>query len=368
MISLALLASIYLSVKSELSEISTAKHQSSVVVKTIPLDKQNVTEWKEFTGRFVASEFIEVRPKVEGYINEIYFKDGSLVKEGDLLFKIDQKHFVASLNAQQAKLKKAQAALEEARVLASRAEALSKTGALSIEEIELRQINYLKAKAEVEQSAASVVQAELELSYTDVRAPTSGRVSKRFLDKGNLATKASVLTTLVNNSPIYLEFTASELDYLAFQRLAQKGVRQSGRNKAHEVIFKLSDEDKFMHHGKLNFVDNSLDMSTGTVLGRAEIENDSGLFIPGMFAKVKLKSSEEYVATVVPDDSIHSQQTDFFVWLSIDNIAKKEKVTLGPLIGNQRVVYGDLPSDALLVIGAPTTLRDGAVISSKKEI
>lgn len=340
---------------------ATAPGPKTVTV-TPPLLKR-IIEWDEYTGRFAAIDDVEIRARVSGYLTEIAFTDGEIVQAGDLLFRIDSRPFAAELAVANATLAHADAAYRYAKSEAQRGKQLVSQRALSQEEGDRREREVQQAEADRAAARASVVQAELNLEFTEVRAPVTGRASDNFVSIGNLivggAANGTLLTTVVSIDPIYFEFTASEADYLKYRRLAQEGSRQSGRDTHHPVRVKLMDEDSFEHHGYLTFVDNQLDQSTGTMRGRATLTNPDGIFAPGMFGRLQLLGSGEYEALLISDTAVQTDQAEKFVWVATaDNTAERRLVTLGPLVDGLRVVCKGIDKHDSIIIAGTQFIHD----------
>lgn len=318
---------------------------------------QSITDWDEYTGRFEAVQSVEIRARVSGYLTETAFTDGDIIKKGELLFRIDPRPFEAELDAAKAALVSAQAALENAESEAIRGQNLLKRGALSQEDADRRQRVLRQATAERALAEADVTRAELNLEFTEVRAPITGRISDDFVSEGNLivggAAGGTLLSTMVSLDPIYFEFTASEADYLKYQRLAQQGERPSGRTEHHPVRVKLMDEEQFAHEGYLSFVDNQIDRSTGTMRGRATLPNPDGFLSPGMFGRLQLLASGKYDAIMIPDTAVQTDQGQKFVWTVLDDdTAQRQTVELGPMVDGLRVVKSGLEAtDRVIVDG-----------------
>jgi len=328
---------------------------------------RSIVEWDEYTGRFEAVENVEIRARVSGYLTDIAFTPGEIVEKGDLLFRVDPRPFEATLAVAEAELAGADAALQNARAEYVRGERLVEREAISQETVDRRREALRVAEAARAAAAATVQRAKLDLEFTEIRAPISGRISDEYVSKGNLivggASGGTLLSTVVSIDPIYFEFTASEADYLKYRRLASEGVRESGREVQHPVRVKLMDENAFAHEGRLSFVDNRLDRSTGTMRGRATMANPDGVFAPGMFGRLQLLGSGEYEAVLIPDAAVQTDQTEKFVWLATaDNRAQRQTVTLGPIVDGLRVVREGLSPDASVVVsGAQFVQPDGPI-------
>lgn len=330
---------------------------------------KTITEWDEYTGRFAAVDSVQVRARVSGYLNEIGFKDGDIVKKGDLLFKIDPRPFTAALAAAKAELASADAALENARAEEERGRRLVERQALSKEEGDRRLSALREAKAARDAAKAKLDEAELNLEFSSVRAPISGRISDRYVSQGNLITGGpdggTLLTTIVSISPIYFEFTASEADYLKYVRLAQRSERPSSRDAANPVFVKLIDETAFAHQGKMSFVDNQIDPSTGTMRGRATFDNSDGVFTPGMFGRLKLVASGRHEAVMIPDEAVQTDQTEKFVWIAAaGGKAERRAVKLGPLQDGLRIIRSGVSAKDKVVVAGTQFIQPGAVLAA----
>ena len=250
---------------------------------------REITEWDEYTGRLAAIDTVEVRPRVSGYLESVHFKEGQIVKKGDLLFVIDPRPFRAVLAAAEADVQGAQTRLELARNDAQRSEPLARTGAVSAEEFDRRSKAAVEAQATLDAAKARLDQAKLDVEFTEVRAPIDGRTSNYVVTVGNLVSggssggggQSTLLTTIVSLNPIHCYIDASEQDYLKYTRLAASGSRPSSRDVANPVRVSLADETDFSHEGTMDFVDNRIDPFTGTIRGRAVLNNPDGLLVPG---------------------------------------------------------------------------------------
>lgn len=318
---------------------------------------RDVVEWDEFTGRFAAVDSVEVRARVSGYLEAVAFEDGTIINKGDLLFRIDPRPFEVELEAANADLANAAAALQNAKSEDERGQRLLKREALSKEEADRRTSARRQAEAASSAAKARVEQAELNLEFSDIRAPVSGRVSDNFVSEGNLIVggpqNGTLLTRIVSADPIYFEFTASEADYLKYQRLGKTGAK-AGLEDGAPAFAKLLDEADFVREGSIDFVDNRLDPSTGTMRGRAIFENPDGVLVPGMFGRLKLAGTPEHKAVLIADSAVQTDQNIKFVWLAgEDNFAERREVKLGPLYQGRRIVRDGLsPDDRVITSGA----------------
>ena len=320
-----------------------------------PLHKQ-ITEWDEYTGRFAAVETVEVRARVSGYINSVHFKDGQLVKQGDLLFVIDPRPYRIAVEQAKAEIERAQARLQIAMADVERAAPLVKSQTLTQREFETRLATQREAAGAVASLDAALKQAELNLEWTEVRAPISGRISDRRVDPGNLITGgpsgATPLTVIVSIAPIHFVFDGSEADFLRYQRLAAAGGRKLSRDVQNPVSVRLADEPDYRHVGRMDFVDNVLNPKTGTIRGRAIFENKDGLLTPGYFGRLRLYGGETN-AFLVPDTAIASDQASKIVFtVSDDGTVGVKRVELGPMVEGLRVIRSGLtPTDRIVIEG-----------------
>jgi len=351
----------------ENSETAATSQAMPVEVATPVFDE--ITEWDEYTGRFEASDRVDVRARVSGFLDRVNFTDGQHVKKGDVLFSLDDRPFKIALSQATAEYSQAQASLKTAQDNYNRVESLRESGALSIEEYDRRKQALAFAQASVALSQSHVDKAQLDLQFTKVVAPISGLVSRHMVNEGNLidggTSNATLLTTIVATSPIYFYFTGSESDYLRYVRLARNGERGSMRTEALPVFIKLQDEADFLHEAKMDFVDNEIDNSTGTIESRAILENKDQLLEPGMFGKARLMGSAEHEALMISDDVIGTNQSIRFVYvLGKDNTVEVKNITLGPLHTNGfRIVREGLTKDDKLIVNNIQKIQPGMKIT-----
>ncbi len=344
------------------------------VTVATPLAKR-IVNWDEYSGRFAAVQTVEVRPRVSGFIDKLHFKDGEIVKAGQLLFTIDPRPFELALETAKAELARATAQVELASTEVERARPLVQTGAVTERDFDQRAAALSVARASLQGAEAAVKTAELNLEWTRVVAPIDGRISDRKVDAGNLVNGGSgattLLTTIVTIDPIHFIFDVSENDYLRYTRLAQTGERASSRETSNPVRIRLSDESKFDHAGRMDFVDNALNPRSGTLRGRAVIENKDGLMQPGLFARIELFGGE-VDALLVPDAAVVSDQARKIVFtVDGEGVIVPKPVTLGAIEGGLRVVTSGLDAKDRVVIdgianpmvrpGAKVTPREGTI-------
>lgn len=332
---------------------------------------REVMEWDEYTGRLEAVDSVDVRARVSGYLQSIHFQDGQIVKEGDLLFVIDPRPYQAELDRAQAELKLAKARLSLAQNDLARAKNLLSAKAISVEEADTRASDEKVAEATVQQAEAAVDAAKLDVEFTQVRAPITGLISRKFVTEGNLingGTGGTLLTTIVSLDPIYCYFEADEQSFLKYNRLEKEGLRPESRKSESPAYLELSDETGFPHKGYVDFLDNRIDTQTGTIRGRGVFDNPGDILTPGLFAKIKIVGSAPYEAILLPDEAIGSDQSQKFVLVvNPENTVEYKQVELGPKINGFRVVKsGVKPGDRVIVKGLQR-VAPGAVVSPVEE-
>lgn len=325
---------------------------------------RTIVDWDEYTGRFEAVQRVEIRPRVSGYIEEINFRDGQLVQKGDLLMKIDQRPFQTTLDSATAQLAAARAAQRRAAIELERGEELVESGALSVQVLDERLAAKLRTDAEIEIARAAIRAAELNVEFTEIRAPFSGRISDREVDIGGLVVENTTeIATLVSSDPIYLVFTGSEADFLKYSRLSVAASRQSSRTAQNPVEARLIDEQGWPHKGVMNFVDNELDPGSGTIRARAVLENSDDFLIPGMFARLRLIGSGEYEALLLPDEAVLSDQARKIVLVVNDEgVVDARIVELGPLHRGLRVIRSGISADDTVIVNGVLRARPGGQV------
>jgi membrane fusion protein, multidrug efflux system len=315
------------------------------VVTVAPATSAMITPRNEFTGQFAAVQAVEVRPHVSGYIARVEFREGTEVHAGDALFVIDPRPYQAALAGARAQMLRAQSAVHLAQVETTRAETLYAVHAMAREELETRASALAQAMADARGAQAAMDTAALALEWTVVRAPISGRVSRAAVTAGNyVQTGVSVapLTTIVSQSPIYVYFNADEQSYLAM-----------GPGERGTVAIGLADETEFPHAARIDFVDNQLDGTTGTIRVRAVVDNRDRRLTPGLFARVQLVTGQPYQATLIEDRAIGTDQDKRYVFVvKADSTLDYRVVQIGPLDNGLRVVTrGIAPGDRVVVDG-----------------
>lgn len=350
-------------------EIETVAAPQAMPVEVSSPLIEKITEWDEYTGRFEASNRVEVRARVSGFLESVNFADGQMVNKGDVLFTIDDRPFKIALDQANGDLSQAQASLKTAQDNFERVESLRESGAVSIEEYDRRKQALEYAKASIQLSQARVDNAKLNLEFTRVTAPMAGLVSRDRVNEGNLidggSSNSTLLTTIVATSPIDFYFTGSESDYLRYVRLARNGERRSARSEGIPVFIKLQDEEDFVHEAKMDFVDNEIDISTGTIESRAVLENKDHLLEPGMFGKARIAGSAEHEAIMIPDEIIGTNQSIRFVYvLGEGNLVTTKNVTLGPLHSNGlRIIRDGITQEDKLITNNIQKIRQGIAVT-----
>lgn len=333
------------------------------VTVATPLVKE-ITDWDEFTGRLYAVKSVEIRPRVSGYLQSVNFREGVIVNKGDLLYVIDPRPYQAVLDQARADLTRVQATLELAENDLNRAERLYKSLAISEEELDSRSKQKREALASMDAAKATVKSAELDLEFTHIRAPITGRISRTHVTEGNLITggdfESTLLTTIVSLDPIHVYFTADEQAVLHYTRMDMAGTRKSSRVEPNPVLLRLADEEEYIHEGHMDFVDNQIDLATGTMRARALVENPDFLLVPGMFADVKLLGEGPYEAVLIPDEAISVDQTIQFVYVVGENdIVQRRQIKPGRLQKGLRVIRSGLQKDDRVIIKGIQRVRAG---------
>ena len=365
------LAALGPSIIASITALGTASAQTAPPLPQVtfatPL-ASHIVQWDEFTGRFEAVARVDVRPRVSGYITDVHFRDGATVKQGDLLFTIDQRPFQLAVDSAQADVARTQAQVVLDVADYDRAHELVKTAATPAREVDQRKANLDIARAQQLSAEAALRTAQLNLEWSEVRAPIAGRVSDRRVDAGNLVaggqSGSTLLTTIVSVAPIYFIFDGSEADYVRYRRLDAEGKRGSSRDAPNPVRVRLADETTWAHVGVMNFVDNEINPHTGTIRGRAIFDNKDGFLTPGTFGRMQLYGGA-IDALLIPDAAVVSDQASKIVLIvGADNKVLGKPVTLGGMARGLRVVSGLSPTDHVVITGlANPFVRPGAMVT-----
>jgi RND family efflux transporter MFP subunit len=326
---------------------------------------RQVGDWDEFTGHFESVDAVEIRPRVSGFVQRVAFTEGAIVRRGDPLFYIDARPYEADVARAEAELEQAKTRAQLAQGEHERAQRLVATQAISREELDARSSGQAEGDAAVRAAQAALTTAKLNLDWTVVRAPISGRVGRAAITQGNLVQAgppaATLLTTVVSLDPIYVYFDSDEQAYLKYVA----GSR--ARAAKLPVYVGLTNEDGFPHKGTLDFVDNQLDPSAGTIRVRALIPNPKQLFAPGLFARVRLEGTEQHAVTLIQDQAIGTDQDRKFVLiLKPDSSVEYRPVTLGRLVDGLRVVNTGLKPGEDVVINGLMRVRPGMKVLAKR--
>jgi multidrug efflux system membrane fusion protein len=317
-----------------------------------------ITQWDEYTGRFAAVNQAKIRARVSGYLKRTAFKDGQAVKKGDVLFVIDQRPFKIALKSAESRFDLATKELD-------RGNDLRRNNSLSQEEVDRRTNEYQLALAALEN-------AQLKMEFTEVKSPIDGVVSRDYVSEGNLVSGgdsgATLLTTVVSLNPIHFYFDAGERDLLKYIRLSQSDKRESSRTKSNPVQIRLQDEQEFNHLGVMDFVDNQVDQGTGTIQGRAILDNPGGFILPGIFGRIRLLSQENVSVMLVPDIIVGTDQSRKFIYVvTAENKIARKFVSLGKLhTQDLRIITEGLHPDDNILVNGMMRARPGVTVSPKQ--
>nr|WP_314581276.1 efflux RND transporter periplasmic adaptor subunit [uncultured Pseudomonas sp.] len=339
---------------------TAAQAPAAAKVNVAKVLEQPVNEWDEVTARLEAPETVQVRPRVSGQIDSVAFTDGALVKKGDLLFQIDPRPFEAEVHRLEAQLQQAKAASVRSNNEAQRGERLRTNNAISAELADSRTTTAQESKAAVAAIQAQLDLARLNLSFTRVTAPITGRVSRAEITSGNIVTAdQTILTSLVSTDKVYAYFDADERVFLKYNQLARDGKRGATT----PVYMGLSNEAENPHQGQMNFVDNQVNPRTGTIRGRAVFDNSQGEYTPGLYARLKLVGSGTYSAMLIKDEAVGTDLGKKFVLVvDKDNKAVYRNVDLGPKLEGLRIVRSGLAKDDRIVVSGLQRVRPGSPI------
>jgi RND family efflux transporter MFP subunit len=338
--------------------------------------QRTIADQDEYVGRFVAIDSVEVRAHVSGYLDKVHFQDGQIVQQGDLLFTIDKRPFQNALDQARANLEQARSNQAFTQADLVRGQQLLGQKTITEQVYDQRMQAKRNADASVAANEAAVRQAALDLEFTELRAPITGKIGDRRVSPGNLVTggtsgssgSTTLLATIVSTDPIRFEFTFDEASYLRYLRMASGGGQDIAARGGSDVTLKLIDEPSFTHKGRIDFLDNVIDRSTGTIRGRAQLANPGGLFTPGMFARVQVPASASYVALVVPDVAVGTEQArKFLLVVDADNLVRLKYVTLGPVIDNLRVIRDGLAPDDRVVVNGTMRARAGQKVTPQEQ-
>ena len=321
-----------------------------------PLDRE-VMEWDEYTGRLEAQHTVEVRAQVSGYMQSVHFKEGGIVNKGDVLFVIDPRSFRAELSRTQGEVERAKARLALAQTEFKRTQSLVPSEAASELELEERKANLAEAQAQLQVAQANARTADINLGYTEIRAEITGRIGEAFVKPGNLVSgggqaQATLLTRITSLDPIYCYVDADENSVLKYQRLAREKKRPSAQRGAIvPAKMALLDEDDFAHVGHIDFVDNRVDPTTGTLRARGVFPNPGGVMTPGLFGRLRVPGNQPYRTLLVSEAALQSDQSAKYV-LTVDaqNTVKVTPVETGALFGSLRAIKSGLTGGERVIV------------------
>lgn len=318
--------------------------QAPLPVNVVTVTEKEVREWDEFTGRLEAVESVEIRPRVSGYITDVHFEEGAFVRKGDVLYVIDPRPYQADFDRASAEFERTQAQLKLAQIELDRAKDLRAKNTISASEFDQKAATYQEASSGARSAEAAKNAAALNLEFTQIKSPIDGRVSDRRITLGNLVQPGpgpeSVLTTVVSVDPIYAKVDADENAILKYIKLSDEGKRVSARQQKIPAFVELGNETNFPHEGYIDFVDNRLDPSTGTLRARAVLKNWNPTFVtPGLFARVRIAGASPYRAALIDDKAISSQQGVKFAFVvKPDNTLERRNLETGSLYEGKRIV------------------------------
>jgi len=346
--------------------------QQPPTVSVIQPVARDVVEWDEYIGRLESPETVEIRARVSGYLDKVHFKEGKEVKKGDLLFTIDQRPYQADFDHADAEYERAVSQSELANNDFERAKRLIATKAISEEDYDTKSKTYAAAQATVKSTKAALDLAKLNLEFTQIRAPIDGRASRAAVTEGNLVSGgisgsgATLLTTVVSLDPLYLYGDADERSILKYLRLRREGTRVSARDEQISAEMELGDETGFPHKGFMDFVDNRIDPTTGTMRARGVFANADHSLSPGFFGRIRIPGSGKYAALLIPDRALGSDQAQKFAY--VVNAEKKVEfrpVKIGPMIDGLRVVKEGLKPGEQVIVEGLIRVRPGVVVDAK---
>jgi RND family efflux transporter MFP subunit len=335
--------------------------------------QRKIVEWDEYTGRFDAVASVDIRARVSGYLNEVHFVDGQIVQKGAPLYSIDPRPFERAVEQAKAELAQAATKAENSTLDVERGRPLVDRKIMSEKVFDDRANALRDAQAQVKVSDAKVKTAELDLFFTKIASPVTGRISRSAVSAGSwisagAAANASLLTSIVTEDPIHIYFDISENNWIKYRRMIEKGQKTGAAQLGTQIQLGLPDEAGFPHVGKVDFIDNRLDQATGTMRARAIVDNKAGTFSAGMFARARVQGSTDYLAVMLPDEAIGTDQTNKFVFTVADDgtVARKD-VELGPVIDGLRIIRSGVTPDDWVITKGLQRARPGNKVTPRKE-
>ena len=341
------------------------------VTVSLPVERE-VRDWDEYTGHLQAPETVNIQARVSGFIEKTSFKEGALVNKGDVLYELDARPFKADLDNKRAAVAKDEAQLTLTQADLGRSEGLLRTKAIAQQDFDTSQARFEQAKAQLAADKAAADVAELNLQWTKVTAPITGRVSRIYVTVGNLinggAGQSTLLTTIVSVGPIYCLVSVPERTFLKYQALAAEQGTVNLRDAKIPCYVQLENETNFPHEGVIDFIDNNVDANTGTIQLRGLIPNPDGRLTPGVFARLRITNGKPYKTILIPDIAVGTEQNERFVLVvGKDNVVASRHVKLGRNFGNLRAIADGLKLDDRVVVNGVQRARPGTVVNPKEE-
>jgi membrane fusion protein, multidrug efflux system len=329
---------------------------------------KEIQDTDDFIGRFDAVQSVEVRARVQGYLDRIHFTDGAVVKAGDPLFTIDQRPYRLVIEQAQAALTSAQARVEFAQAEVERAEQLRRTGSGTEQLAEQRRQNFLTAQADLNGARSQLADARLNLEYTEIRAPIAGKIGRRLITEGNLvAANSSILASIVSIDPIYFYFDIDERSYLAYARMMAEALKGEEGRSYNAATITLTDANGPPRKAELDFIDNRIDDASGTLRVRARVPNPDGYLVPGLFGRIAITGSPPYRAALIPDEAIATDQDRRVVMVvEPDGTVRAQTIRPGPRQSGYRVVREGLKGDETIVVAGIQRARPGQKVTPQE--
>ena len=329
---------------------------------------KEVVEYDDFTGRFEATDSVEIRARVSGYLDKIAFQDGAIVKKGDPLVVIDRRPYKAALDQAQASVVSAQARLNFAQADLERAQSLQRTGNIAEQLVDQRRQAFITARADMDNAEAALRNAQLNYDFTDIRAPIAGKIGRKLVTEGNLVNaNETLLTTIVSTDPIYFYFDVDERSFLAYSRVLT-GERAAGRTIENQARVGLTDEAQAQRPARIDFIDNRVDQASGTIRLRAVVENKDLFLVPGLFGTIQVAGSPPHRGVLVPDEAIGTDQDRRIVWaVAEDGTVSSKVVRPGPKIDGYRLIRSGLTGEETIVIAGLQRVRPGAKVTPQRQ-
>ena len=329
---------------------------------------KDVVEYDDFTGRFEATDSVEIRARVSGYLDKVAFQDGAIVKKGDPLVVIDRRPYKAALDQAQASVVSAQARLNFGQADLERAQSLQRTGNIAEQLVDQRRQSFITARADMDNAEAALRNAQLNYDFTDIRAPIAGKIGRKLVTEGNLVNaNETLLTTIVSLDPIYFYFDVDERSFLAYSRVLSSE-KSAGRTIENDARVGLTDESTAQRPARIDFIDNRIDQASGTIRLRAIVQNKDLFLVPGLFGTIQVAGSPPHRGVLVPDEAIGTDQDRRIVWAVADDGTVSAKVVRpGPKIDGYRLIRSGLTGDETIVIAGLQRVRPGAKVTPQRQ-